>query len=196
MTGDGVSRRFFLQGTLAGSSALRLSTPVILALSEAACSAKDKGATFEVLATSEAKELDAIAARILPTTDTPGAREAGVIYFMDKALGSFMQDDLASLRNGLAKFQSAVATSYPGAQLFSDLNDSDQDKYLQTQDHTAFFGRVRFMTIAGFFGMSSYGGNRDQVGWELIGFDGHRGAWESPFGYYDAEYMRGESDGE
>ena len=44
---------------------------------------------------------------------------------------------------------------------------------------------MRFMTLCGFFGMSSYGGNRDNVGWELLGFDGHRGAWQPPFGHYD-----------
>ncbi len=195
MTGDGISRRFFLHGTLASGSALRLSTPAILALSEAAYSAREEGAAFEFLSTSEAKELDAIAARILPTTDTPGAREAGVIYFMDKALGSFMQAELQTIRKELAEFQSAVSVSFPGAEVFSDLSDTDQDKYLRTQERTAFFGRVRSMTIAGFFGMSSYGGNQDQIGWKLIGFEGRRGAWEAPFGYYDAEYMREEQSG-
>ncbi len=196
MTSHGVSRRFFLQGTLAGGSALRLGTPAVLALSEAACSAREEGAAFEILSTSEAKELEAIAARILPTTDTPGAREAGVIYFMDKALGSFMRAELQTIRRGLAEFQSTVADSFADTELFSDLSDTDQDKYLRAHEHTAFFGRVRFMTIAGFFGMSSYGGNRDQIGWKLIGFDGHRGAWQPPFGYYDAEYMREEQSGE
>jgi len=196
MGNDGVSRRFFLKGTLASGSAVRLSTPAILAVIESACSARDESTSFEFLSQSEAREFDAIAARILPTTDTPGAREAGVIYFMDQALGSFMLDESESIRSGLAQFQSAVSTSFAGAEVFSDLSDADQDKHLKTQDNTAFFGRVHFMTLAGFFGMSSYGGNRDRIGWKLIGFEGHRGAWQPPFGYYDAEYMRGEQDGE
>lgn len=198
MSGDKLTRRLFLKGTgtLAGSSAVRLSMAGILALSEAARSARNESAVFDVLSNREAKELEAIAARILPTTDTPGAREVGVIFFMDKALGSLMEDELPSIRKELAEFQSAVATSFRGAEVFSDLSDTDQDKHLRIQENTPFFWRVRFMTIAGFFGMSSYGGNRDEIGWKLIGFDGHRGAWEPPFGYYDAEYMRGEQDGE
>jgi hypothetical protein len=40
--------------------------------------------------------------------------------------------------------------------------------------------------------MSRYGGNREQVGWSLIGFEGHHGAWTYPFGYYDAEASRGD----
>ena len=181
MPGDKLSRRTFLQG----SSAL-----AIFALSEAASAARDENAAFEILTPYEAKELDAIAARILPTTDTPGASEAGVIYFMDKALGSFMSDELESIRSGLAEFESGLSTS------FSDLSEADQDEYLKTRDTSHFFNRVRFMTIAGFFGMSSYGGNRDQIGWKLIGFEGHQGAWQPPCGYYDAEYMRGEHDGD
>jgi gluconate 2-dehydrogenase gamma chain len=164
--------------------------PGILALAEAARSARDDGVDFETLAAEEASTLDAIAARILPTTDTPGARAAGVIYFMDKALGSFMADEVQSIRNGLAEFESGVSGR------FSDLSEADQDAYLRTRDQLHFFNRVRFMTIAGFFGMSSYGGNRDNIGWELIGFDGHRGEWASPFGYYDAKYMRQQKDGE
>ncbi len=181
MPGDKLSRRTFLQG----SSAL-----AIFALAEAASAARDENAAFEILTPYEARELDAIAARILPTTDSPGAREAGVIYFMDKALGSFMSDELGSIRSGLAEFESGISGT------FSELSEAGQDKYLRTRERTHFFNRVRFMTIAGFFGMSSYGGNRSQIGWKLIGFDGHRGAWQPPFGYYDAEYMRGEQDGE
>ena len=162
MVGDIILRRSFLQGT--GALAL-------FALSEAARTAIDEGAAFEVLTTFEAKELDAIAARILPTTDTPGAREAGVIYFMDKALGSFMSNELDSIRRGLSKFESGLTTS------FSASSESDQDAYLSTHDRSHFFSRVRLMTIAGFFCMSSYGGNRDQIGWKLIGFEGHRDAW-------------------
>ena len=109
---------------------------------------------------------------------------------MDKALGSFMADELDSIRSGLSDFQSGIANP------FSALSESDQDAYLRTRDHSRFFNRVRFMTIAGFFGMSSYGGNRDEVGWQLIGFEGHGGAWQAPFGYYDAQYMQEQQDGQ
>ncbi len=36
----------------------------------------------------------------------------------------------------------------------------------------------------GFLGNPSYGGNRDHVGWKLIGFE-DRMAFQPPFGYYD-----------
>jgi gluconate 2-dehydrogenase gamma chain len=38
----------------------------------------------------------------------------------------------------------------------------------------------------GFLGNPSYGGNRDRIGWKLIGFE-DRMAYQPPFGYYDAQ---------
>jgi len=191
------SRREFLQGSglLAGTSALRWGIPGLGALSQAACSARDAGAAFETLSAGAARELDAIAARILPTTDTPGAHDAGVIWFMDKALGDFLAPQKDFLLAGLADFQAPVAAAFPGATRFSDLDTGDQDRHLHTQDTTPFFGLVRFMTLAGMFGMASYGGNRDAAGWRLLGLDPHQHAFLPPFGHYDAAAATGDSHG-
>jgi gluconate 2-dehydrogenase gamma chain len=192
-----VSRRAFLaaSGLAAGTSFMRAGIPGILAVAGTACTARDEGAAFEVLSAAEALEFEAIAARILPTTDTPGAREAGVIWFMDKSFGSIMKDQLGTARDGLAEFQSGIAQAFPGAERFSDLEESDQDTYLKSQEDSGFFNLVRFLTLSGFFGMSSYGGNKDNLGWKLLGLDGQHHAYQPPFGYYDAEYMEGERDG-
>ena len=74
-----ISRRRFVQGSsaLAGTSIVRLSAVTALATAQVACSARDEQAAFSTLTADEARELEAIAARILPTTETPGAREAG-----------------------------------------------------------------------------------------------------------------------
>ena len=37
---------------------------------------------------------------------------------------------------------------------------------------------------------------RNHVGWELIGFEGHNGAWEYPFGHYDAAVHGDHGDAE
>lgn len=193
------SRREFLAGSggFAGAALWRGGLPALLAVSGAACSARDEGAAFEVLSADEGREIEAITARILPTTDTPGAREAGVVRFFDKSFASIMQDSLDVARSGLTEFEAGVPAQFPGAKHFSDLEEADQDAYLATRENTPFFGLVHFMTLCGFFGMSSHGGNRDHVGWQLLGFPTeHHTAWQPPFGYYDAEYMRGESDGD
>jgi hypothetical protein len=188
MNVDKLTRRLFLQGS-AGAAFVRTGIAGLLAIAESACTARDESAAFETLSADEAREFEAIAARILPTTDTPGAREAGVIWFMDKAFGSFGAEYYADAKQGLAEFQAAIPESFPGAQKFSDLDEADQDRYLQTQQGSEFFRLMRTSTIMGFFSMSQYGGNRDDIGWKLLGLPAGHAAWQPPFGYYDAEYV-------
>jgi len=186
------SRRSFLQSgaSLAGSSLLRFSFPGLAALAQVAAAQAATGSEFSILGAEEAAEFEAIAARILPKTDTPGAREAGVIHFFDQSFGTFNADKLGFARGGLKQFLAGV----PGGQVFSALSEADQDAYLTTQQDTPFFGLMRFMTLCGFFGMAKYGGNRDDIGWKLLGLEPHAHAYTSPFGYYDAEYMKEHPD--
>lgn len=181
-------------GALAGTGFVRAGAAGILAVAGAACTARDEGAPFEYLDQAEAREFEAIAARILPTTATPGAREAGVIWFIDRSFGGLFASQLGFARQGLAGFQAPIAGRYPGAGAFSDLDSADQDTYLASQENTGFFQLLRVMTLAGFLGMTAYGGNRDHVGWKTLGIaDGPHG-WEPPFGYYDAEYREDPGD--
>ncbi len=52
------------------------------------------------------------------------------------------------------------------------------------------------MLIAGVFGMATWGGNRDDIGWKLVGMDGPPHAWAPPFGHYDTGYMEEQKNGE
>lgn len=192
------SRRRFLQsaGSLSGAAYLRLVSPAIVAISQSACSDRESAAAFRVLASEEAKDFAAIAARIIPTTDTPGATEAGVIHFIDNAFVAEMKDLLAAARTGLAEFNAALDAAHPGAGELSNLAATEQDAFLETRENTDFFNLVWIMTIFGFFAMPEYGGNKDHVGWDLLGFEGHHGAWQYPFGDYDAVTHREMTDGE
>ena len=70
---------------------------------------------------------------------------------------------------------------------FAELSASEQDTAMKAVEDDYRFEIWRLLTIFGFFSMSKHGGNKDNVGWDLIGFKGHHGAWTPPFGYYDAE---------
>lgn len=198
MEDDGsLTRRRFIQsaGTLTGAAYLRLTGATLVALAESACTARDKSAAFRVLTNDEAATIKAIAARIIPTTDTPGADEAGVIYFFDNVLGDLMRDKLDSVRNGIVGFHAAL-TSAGESKVFAELAPDRQDEILASGEGTEFFELVRELTIMGFFSMETYGGNRDHVGWKLIGFKGHQGAWTYPFGHYDAAVNTGKAGDE
>ena len=135
-----LTRRGFLQGTsgAVASVLMKAGVPALAAVSQAACTARDEGAAFETITNDEAREIIALAARILPTTDTPGATEAGAVYFFDQALGSFFADQLEWGRGLMAEFQSGIAGAYPGAGRFSDLDEADQDAYLKANEQTPF----------------------------------------------------------
>jgi len=194
---ESLSRRNFLHatGTLTGAAYLRMLAPGIAAITQAACSARDEDAAFAILGPDEARDFAAIAARIIPTTDTPGATEAGVIHFIDKAFAAEMGGQLDFARSGLAEFNEALQDEHANAARLDDLGEDQQDDFLQTHETTGFFNLMWAMTIFGFFAMEKYGGNRNQVGWELIGFEGAHGPWQYPFGYYDAQEHAETNDG-
>src|ERR1700683_4625853 len=61
--------------------------------------------TLSVLSPTEAMEISAIASQIIPSDDSPGAREAGVIYFIDRALATFEADQRDAYRKGMDEIQ-------------------------------------------------------------------------------------------
>ncbi len=188
MVKESLSRRIFLGsvGDLARSSAIVLTMPMLLAACNRAEQARLGGEKFQTLSEEEAEELQAIAARIIPTTDTPGAKEAGVIYFLDNVLEDTREEELFLLRQGLIELKASVALSF-GAAYFHQLEEAQQDQALIEIEDTVFFDTIRYLTIAGMFSLPEYGGNRDYVGYDLIQFDSQH-AWQPPFGYYDADY--------
>jgi gluconate 2-dehydrogenase gamma chain len=178
-----LTRRGFLQA--AGSAAwLAVGWPAIAAAAEQAAAARDAGAPLETLAPDEAADLAAIAAQIFPTDALPGATEAGVVYFMDSALRTFMAGAREPVLAGLQDLNAKAAALQAGAR-FAQLPGAEQTRLLLTQEATPFFGTVRFMTVAGMFALPVYGGNRGHAGWKVLGFE-HRHFWQPPFGFYDA----------
>ena len=183
-------RRNFIAntGSALGGSWITLSLPAILATGSTASIAAREQQAFRVLTADEATEYEAIAAHIIPSNDSPGAREAGVIYFIDTVLADIDPSIQAPLHRGLKDFREALLETH-GVSLFSQLNRQQQIRALGIIENSEFFGTLRFLTLAGMFSDPSHGGNRDRVGWELIGFEGP-GASQPPFGYYDADYVK------
>jgi gluconate 2-dehydrogenase gamma chain len=183
------SRRHFLKGTASGLSSawMALHWPGVLQAHEHGRRAvSDPDAKFEFFSPTEAIEVEAMAAQIIPTTDSPGAREAGVIYFVDRALTTFDRERQPIYKDGLGLLQSRTKEIFPGTTSFSKLKSDQRIQLLTAIEKTEFFETVRVHTIMGFLADPDYGGNRDHIGWKLIGFE-QRPSFKPPFGYYDAE---------
>jgi len=190
---DQVTRRAFLAAAGAGAAWLAADPELVRA---ALVHARNMIAApppyrFEALTAAQAADLEAIAMRIIPSDDgSPGAKEAGVVHFMDKALTTFAADQKAATLAGLADLNKRAKTKWPGTTSFVALTPARQDELLKSIEGSEFFGATRGAVIVGMFANPSYGGNQNQVGWKLLGFQAH-GLYQSPFGYYDAEARKG-----
>jgi gluconate 2-dehydrogenase gamma chain len=144
-------------------------------------------AKLEVLSTEQAAEIEAAASRMIPTDDTPGAREAGVIYFIDRALSTFAADSRDDYIKGLPVLQAKTLEMSPDAPKFSQATPDQQDAVLKALEGQPIFELILAHTVMGFLADPARGGNRGEVGWKLIGYDDSP-AFAPPFGFYDRDY--------
>ena len=142
-------------------------------------------AATRVLTPAQARDVDAIASQVIPTDDSPGAHEAGAVYFIDHALAGFFSAHREEFQEGYADFASRVGQEAKVP--FADLPHGEQIRILQMIEETPFFLGVRYLTILGFLADPHYGGNRDAIGWRLVGFEDTH-VFSPPFGYYDKDY--------
>ena len=153
---------------------------------------------MKALAPGEAATIAAVCERLIPSDSTgPGAREANVVRYIDRALAS----DLAAFRPAYTaavlaidayaqqKF-GAVFTALSTDQQDAVLRDMDQNR-ATTQDPTvvrpagasavdfapssrAVFEMIRTHAVQGMFSDPAHGGNTNFVGWKLVRFPGPR----------------------
>ncbi len=149
------------------------------------------GLTFFFL--DEGETVEAMVARIVPGDESdPGAREADVLTYIDRALSGAYRDWQAAYREGIRALNAYTVGKY--GRNFGQLADSDQDVVIAALERgsvasidasggTQFFQMVWAHTIEGMFCDPTYGGNRNAVGWKLLGYPG------TQYGY-NAEDMR------
>jgi Gluconate 2-dehydrogenase subunit 3 len=201
------ARRDFLQllGGTAGAAWLTANWPALVSAAEHAHQAAKSGhPALEVFTADQAREVEALTACIIPTDETAGAREAGVVYFIDRALKTFFSDARPVYQKGLEDVQKASAELFPGVPRFSAGTEEQKLKiFMQIAGESErpeggtrrlapgaspdFFQTLRVHTIFGFLVDPEGGGNRDFAGWKVIGRDPSH-SFSPPFGFYDKDY--------
>ena len=183
-----IERRAFLAATSAGIGAAFISAaPEQLAASFKHAGSVQRGEALPLdnLTPEQAADVEAVAGQIMPTDDLPGAKEAGVVNFIDHALGSWAAPQKPLLLMALGAWNSAVAERFPGIQRFAQLTPSQQLEFVQANEQNPFFQQMIFVTLAGTFAHPQNGGNAGGAGWRILGFE-DRYVWQPPFGWYDA----------
>ncbi|HJZ36246.1 MAG TPA: gluconate 2-dehydrogenase subunit 3 family protein [Solirubrobacterales bacterium] len=181
---DGVSRRAFMKraGVVAGGVALLGSLPA--AMSQAAAGAKGVGAPGALTA-PEMATLEGLLAQLLPKDSLgPGAVEAGVPDYIDRALAGSYKMLLPAYKSFLSTIEKAAEAT--GGSSFAVMPQDAQIKLIEAVES----GKTPGVTAAakteaegflqlvlehmreGMFGDPMYGGNRDLAGWSLLGYPG------------------------
>lgn len=104
--------------------------------------------------------VDQISEMIMPATDTPGARAAGVTDFVDVIVGEYYRDDdRAAFLRGLADVDSRAQADFSKG--FLELSEPQQTAILTGLDAearamppgspTPFFGRIKGLTLYGYY---------------------------------------------
>lgn len=146
---------------------------------------------LRVLAPAEADIVIAASERIFPATDTPGAAEAGAVFYIDRLLEHPFRKLLSKYRKGCAALQRHARKRFKRP--FTGLSPQEQDQVLADFDHgrvpgypdaANFFSLLRRHTMEGVLSEPTYGGNRGLVGWRVVGFP------RQQFGYPDAYINR------
>jgi gluconate 2-dehydrogenase gamma chain len=135
---------------------------------------------------AEARTVEAACERIFPSDDSgPGAKEAGVVIYIDRQLaGPYGRDQHRYTKPPFV--QSFPEHGYQGKEAprelyragigqlgdFLALSPAGRDERLRSIETTDFFRLLRQHTIEGMFSDPMHGGNADLIGWQLIGYPG------------------------
>jgi gluconate 2-dehydrogenase gamma chain len=147
-----------------------------------------RGERLHALTLRQARLIDAIAARIFPTTETPGAVEAGAVFYLDRALADAYPGLLPVYARGLRAVDKHAKKQFGGS--FLKLSEDRQDSVLRDLEAGRvddfakageFFETARNHILEGVFGEPKYGGNRDMIGWRLVGFPGQQYGYPNPY---------------
>lgn len=118
----------------------------------------DLGWVPKVLSSDQAQLVAEIAERIIPTTDTPGAKDAGVASFIDNAINlNILGDKRTKLLSGLGQFASMAKDKF--GKSFIDITDEEKDEIIKAvamdgavgDKANPLFKQLKELVVTGYF---------------------------------------------
>jgi gluconate 2-dehydrogenase gamma chain len=112
--------------------------------------------------------VDTICEQIIPSDQDAGARQAGVVNYIDVQLTGHFKAYRDTYRQGIATVD-AISQARHGRSL-ADLASAEQTEVLREVEKQAkpFFDLILAHTMQGFYGDPRHGGNRDAVSWKML----------------------------
>jgi gluconate 2-dehydrogenase gamma chain len=139
-------------------------------------------ATWRFFTDAEAAVVDAIAEQVIPADQDAGAREAGVVSYIDRQLAGVFRRHQETYRKGIGGVQQTSNIMF--ARAFESLEWPRQTDVLrslekgeapggiwETESARSFFELIRDHVMQGFYGSPRHGGNRGFVSFRMIGID-------------------------
>lgn len=138
--------------------------------------------SYHFFTAEEAKCMIAFCEQIIPKDQSPGATDAGVIFYIDRQLSGVFHYDQDTYRNGIKNLQAYCKASYnhPFEMLMADnqikilemleANELKENEWDKTKP-ADFFNLVLSHTMQGFYGSPIHGGNKDYMSFEMLRID-------------------------
>jgi gluconate 2-dehydrogenase gamma chain len=120
------------------------------------------------LTENDVKFLEALVDQIVPADDTPGALQAGVVFYIDKQLAGPLKRFREQYAKGIPTFRAACQAKT--GKDFLALTPGERSEFLHRHS-SGFFNLVIEHTLQGFYGSPSHGGNLNDASWKMLGIE-------------------------
>lgn len=137
---------------------------------------------YRILTNEEADCLECICEQLIPADEYAGAREAGVVYYIDNVLYQYFPELKEGYRTGIQSLEAYCKEAY--GKLFAQLDWNTQYTLITKMEKAElpesfggeamqknFFNMVLRHTMQGYYGPPRHGGNKDYVSYRMMRLD-------------------------
>ncbi|MDR1344795.1 MAG: gluconate 2-dehydrogenase subunit 3 family protein [Tannerellaceae bacterium] len=168
-----LDRRQFIKQSVALSGCLLLP----------ACRRSPHARLYRTFSPEEAGCLIALCEQVIPADDTPGATDAGVIFYIDTTVARYFPETVSRYKTGIASLQTYCLREHGSS--FETLAQSVQTDIMKRMDTgdfpsedgwegvspKSFMSMLTEHTMQGFYGPPRHGGNRNYASYRMLKLD-------------------------
>lgn len=140
---------------------------------------KNQSNNFKSFDAYQAKVVEELTSLIIPSNDTPGAKEAGLVFKLDSIVSE--NPNLKKLYSFGIQWMDYMAQNLYGKNKFLDLTKGQMIEVLNIADpyksgQSKNFNNIDIRTLRNFFGtliqQTKYNFYTSETGWQAVGYDG------------------------